>query len=102
MANISGLCGYGQRQPLLVISPWARKNYVDHSITDQSSVHRFIEDNWNLGRLGGASNDFKAGTINSMFDFSDKDDNGLWNREKADQHQRVLFLDPNTGEVAHF
>jgi phospholipase C len=63
---------------------------------------RFIEDNWNLGRLGGTSNDFKAGTINNMFDFSDKDDNGFWSREKAEQHSRVLFLNPSTGEPAHF
>jgi len=101
-ANISGLCGYGQRQPLLVISPWAKKNYMDHSITDQSSILRFIEDNWNLGRIGGASSDYKAGTLNNMFDFSDKDDNGQWSREKDEQHQRKLFLNPTTGEIAHF
>ncbi|MEJ2399358.1 MAG: alkaline phosphatase family protein, partial [Gammaproteobacteria bacterium] len=34
-------CGYGPRLPLLVISPWARRNYVDHSVTDQSSILRF-------------------------------------------------------------
>jgi phospholipase C len=101
-ANISGLCGYGQRQPLLVISPWAKKNYVDHSITDQSSILRFIEDNFDLGRIGGASNDYKAGTLNNMFDFGDKDDNGQWSREKDEQHQRTLFLNPTTGEPVHF
>jgi phospholipase C len=101
-ANISGLCGYGQRQPLLVISPWARKNYVDHSITDQSSILRFIEDNFELGRIGGTSNDFKAGTLDNMFDFGDKDDNGQWSREKAEQHERTLFLDPSTGEIVHY
>jgi phospholipase C len=101
-ANISGLCGYGQRQPLLLISPWAKKNYVDHSITDQSSILRFIEDNFQLGRVGGTSNDFKAGTLDNMFDFGDKDDNGQWSREKAEQHERTLFLDPSTGEVVHY
>jgi phospholipase C len=101
-ANISGLCGYGQRQPLMVISPWAKKNYVDHSITDQSSILRFIEDNWSLGRVGGASSDFKAGTINNMFDFSDKDEDGQWSQQKDEQHQRTLFLDPATGEPVHF
>ena len=85
-----------------MISPWARKNYVDHGITDQSSILRFIEDNWSLGRLGGASNDYKAGTLNNMFDFSDKDDNGQWSHEKEEQHQRTLFLDPSTGEPVHF
>jgi phospholipase C len=39
-------CGLGPRQPLLVVSPFARSNAVDHSLTDQSSVVRFIENNW--------------------------------------------------------
>ena len=43
---LQGRCGYGPRLPLLVISPYARQNYVDHSLTDQSSILRFIEDNW--------------------------------------------------------
>jgi len=91
-ANIGGLCGYGQRQPLLVISPWAKDNYVDHSITDQSSVIRFIEDNWLGGeRIGGASSDSKAGTINNMFDF----------KRKFPEIPRTLLLDPTTGEEIH-
>jgi len=101
-AGISGLCGYGQRQPLLVISPWAKKNYVDHGITDQSSILRFIEDNWSLGRVGGPSSDYKAGKLDNMFDFSDKDDNGSWSKQKDEEHQRTLFLDPSTGEPVHF
>ncbi len=51
--TVQGRCGYGPRQPLLVISPYAKDNYVDHSITDQSSILRFIEDNWDLGRIAG-------------------------------------------------
>jgi phospholipase C len=99
---VPGRCGYGQRQPLLVISPWAKDNYVDHSITDQSSILRFIEDNFDLGRIGGDSNDVKAGTLNNMFDFSDKDEDGSWSRHKDEQHSRTLFLNPSTGEIAHF
>ena len=49
--HAQGRCGYGPRLPLLVISPWARHNYVDHKLTDQTSILRFIEDNW----LGGAA-----------------------------------------------
>src|SRR6476661_6003629 len=37
-------CGPGPRQPLVVISPYAKKNYVDHTQTDQASILRFIED----------------------------------------------------------
>ena len=40
-AHAQGRCGYGPRLPLLVISPWARQNFVDHTITDQSSIIRF-------------------------------------------------------------
>ncbi len=41
-------CGYGPRLPFLVISPYAKQNNVDHTLTDQTSVLRFIEDNWGL------------------------------------------------------
>jgi phospholipase C len=44
-----GRCG--PRLPLLVVSPWAKHNFVDHTTTDQTSILRFIEDNWNLGHI---------------------------------------------------
>jgi phospholipase C len=69
--TFNGRCGYGPRQPLLVVSPWARQNFVDHTLTDQSSVLRFIEDNWHLGRLGQQSADAIAGSLLQMFDFND-------------------------------
>jgi len=66
-----GRCGYGVRTPLQVISPWAKHNYVDSTLTDQSSVLRFIEDNWLAGqRIGQGSFDSLAGSINGMFDFT--------------------------------
>ena len=83
----NGRCGYGPRLPLLIISPYARQNYIDHRVTDQASITRFIEDNWNLGRIGNGSADAIAGTLNGMFDFSDR----------ASNHK--LFLDPMTGQV---
>jgi phospholipase C len=82
-----GRCGYGPRLPLIVISPYAKHNYVDHRLTDQSSILRFIEDNWNLGRIGGGSFDKNAGTLNGFFDFS----------QPATNHK--LILDPSTGEA---
>ena len=83
----NGRCGYGPRLPLLVISPWARANYIDHRVTDQSSVTRFIEDNWGLGRIGNGSTDAIAGSLNGMFDFDD--------------HARAarVILDPSTGQI---
>jgi phospholipase C len=81
-----GRCGFGPRLPLLVVSRWAKSNYVDHTVTDQSSVLRFIEDNWDLGRIGDQSFDERAGSIMGMFDF----------RPGADR-ARKLYLDPSTG-----
>jgi phospholipase C len=80
-------CGYGPRQPLLVISPYARPNFVDHGVTDQSSVLRFIEDNWQLGRIGNQSTDTIAGSLLPMFDFSHNNGNS-----------KKLILDPTTGQ----
>jgi phospholipase C len=82
-----GRCGYGPRQPLLVISPWALENFVDHTATDQSSVLRFVEDNWLGGqRIGQGSFDAIASPINQMFNFDQPRD-----RDR-------LILDPSTGE----
>jgi phospholipase C len=68
-AAFQGRCGYGPRQPLLVISPYAKVNFVDHTVTDQASILRFIEDNWMLGRIGNGSADAYAGSLLNMFDF---------------------------------
>src|SRR5580704_15852165 len=86
-AHAQGRCGYGPRQPLLVISPWARHNFVDHSVTDQTSVIRFIEDNWLGGqRIGQGSFDGVANSIGSLFDFHQTVANDLY------------ILNENTGE----
>ncbi|MGA3186809.1 MAG: alkaline phosphatase family protein [Bryobacteraceae bacterium] len=67
---VQGRCGPGVRTPLLVISPWAKPNFVDHTLTIQSSILLFIEQNWSLPPIGGGSFDAIAGPINNMFDFS--------------------------------
>jgi phospholipase C len=81
-------CGVGPRQPLLVISPWAKTNYVDNTFTDQSSILRFIEDNWNLGRIGNESADSAAGTLDNAFNFN-----------QSFGHAPAVILDDTTGEV---
>ena len=81
-----GRCGYGPRLPLLLISPWARQNYVDHTVTDVSSVLRFIEDTFLDGRrIGGGSFDAIAGSLNGLFDFT------------RVPNVSPLVLDPRTG-----
>lgn len=81
----AGRCGYGPRLPLLIVSPFAKEDFVDHSLTDQTSILRFIEDNWKLGRIGDQSLDEKAGPLNQFFDF------------KRANPAPPLFLDPDTG-----
>jgi len=71
-------CGPSQRLPFLVISPYAKQNYIDHTKTSQASVVRFIETNWLGGKSvdDGAtvtgSFDKTAGSIGGLFDFSEK------------------------------
>ncbi len=85
-APVQGRCGYGPRLPLLVISPWANANYVDDTLTDQTSTLRFIEDNWlNSTRIAG-SFDAQAGVLTGMFNFG-----GVPN-------VTPYLLNPNTGE----
>ena len=54
--------------PLLVISPWAKRNYVSNTLTSQTSIIKFVEDNWGLGRIPG-SFDSITGSISDMFSF---------------------------------
>ncbi len=69
--HAQGRCGHGPRLPYLLISPYAKVNYVDHTLLDQTSTIRFIEDNWLSGeRIGNGSFDALAGSIDTMFDFS--------------------------------
>lgn len=79
-----GRLAYGMRVPFLVISPYAKTNYVDHSVIDQTSILRFIEDNWSLGRIGDQSFDAVAGSLKNMFNFSSP-------------RSSPLFLQPDTG-----
>jgi phospholipase C len=89
---VAGRCGYGPRLPLLVISPWARKNYVDSTVTDQSSITRFIEDIFLNGqRLGGGSSDASAGTLMNMFNFT--------TTGGVPTNPNVVLLNPTSGAV---
>jgi phospholipase C len=84
-------CGYGPRLPLVVISPYTRENYVSHNVTDQSSVVKFIEDNWLWGQsTGPGSFDRIAGSLDAR--------GGVLNFQ-CRPHFAPVILDPTTGEV---
>jgi phospholipase C len=105
LGGINDRCGPGPRLPLLVISPWAKQNYIDHNFTDQSSVIKFIEENWGIGPLGHsafeslsgltsngtqvAPGSSQSGDLMSMFDFHPKDG----------EVAPAVILNDQTGEV---
>ena len=89
-----GRCGYGPRLPLMVISPWAKANYVDHTLTSQTSIIRFVEDNWGLPRIDG-SFDSVTNSIAGMFDFGHP---GLGGGFGSAPNAGPFNLDPLTGQ----
>ncbi len=87
LGGYQGRCGYGPRLPFMVISPWARTNFVDHTLIDQTSVIHFVENNWMGGqRIGDGSYDALSGPITGMFNFS------------GNARAPKVFLNPGTGE----
>jgi phospholipase C len=88
--HVQGRCGFGPRIPFLLISPYAKQNFVDHAVNDQSSVLQFVENNWLGGeRIGGGSFDVLSGNLELLFDFT------------GTHTAPPLVLDPTMGTVVH-
>jgi phospholipase C len=94
LAGEQGRCGFGPRLPMLVISPFAKKNAVDHNLSDQASMINFIEYNWGLSGIPGsfdqalAAKDAGEGIpfdLAGMLEFAGKKDG-------------KLYLNPVTGQ----
>ena len=84
-------CGFGQRLPMIVISPWTRQNYVSGNLTNTVSITKFIEDNWLRGqRIGGGSFDGISGSLYAR--------GGLLNF-RTRPNFRPVILNPTTGQV---
>jgi phospholipase C len=49
-----GRCGLGPRLPMLVVSPYAKSDYVDHDLSNQASTINFVEYNWGLPGIAGS------------------------------------------------
>jgi phospholipase C len=86
----NGRCGYSQRLPMLVISPYAQANHVSSGLTDTTSVVSFIEDNWLGGERIPGSFDATSGSLDAP--------GGLLNFH-AKPHDTPLILNPKTGAV---
>jgi phospholipase C len=83
-------CGYSQRLPLVVISPYTRQNYVSSNLTNTASVVKFIEDNWLHGKSIPGSFDATSGSLDGhggVLDFNVR------------PHFTPLILNPATGAV---
>jgi phospholipase C len=90
VGTANGRCGYSQRLPMIVISPYTRDNYVSSNLTTTTSVVRFIEDNWLNGERIPGSFDATAGCLdapNGLLDFHVK------------PHLTPVILNPTTGAV---
>jgi len=62
--------GLGFRVPLLIISPYAKKGYIDHTLYEFSSMLRFAEDVLGLAQM--TERDRKANDLMGAFDFNQK------------------------------
>jgi phospholipase C len=90
IGTTDGRCGYSQRLPMIVISPYTRVNYVTSNLTDTTSVVRFIEDNWLGGERIPGSFDATSGSLyapGGLLDFHLK------------PHLTPVILNPTTGAV---
>ena len=92
LAGENGRCGYGPRLPLLVISPWAKRNYVSHTLTSQTSIIKFVEDNWFLPRIPG-SVDSVTGSLLDMFQLY-----SYHQRLSHPENGKPFILSPVTGQ----
>jgi phospholipase C len=59
--------GYGFRVPALLVSPYAKRGFIDNTQLDFTSILRFIENNWGLKPL--TARDAHANSIATGFDF---------------------------------
>ncbi|HEV8102862.1 MAG TPA: alkaline phosphatase family protein [Gaiellaceae bacterium] len=59
--------GYGFRVPALLVSPYAKRGFIDNTQLDFTSILRFIESNWGLKPL--TARDGHANSIATGFDF---------------------------------
>ena len=60
--------GPGTRVPAIVISPFAKKRFVDHTTYDTTSILKLIEERFDLQPLG--DRDARADGLSNAFDFA--------------------------------
>ena len=63
--------GLGFRVPFIAVAPFAKSGYIAGRQYEFGSIVRFVEDNWQLGRLG-TTDEHSASFANDFFDFTQK------------------------------
>jgi phospholipase C len=96
LADEQGRCGFGPRLPLLVISPYAKKNNVDHNLSDQASMINFVEYNWGLPGIPGSADQVLAANGKDAGEGIPFDLAGMF--EFEGKKNGKLFLNPTTGQ----
>jgi phospholipase C len=81
---------YGFRVPLIVVSPWARKDYVSHVVQDLTSLTAFVEHKWNLPAM--TFRDANAHPMTDYFKF------GHANFREPPRIHRMPGLEPGLAE----
>ena len=63
--------GLGIRVPCLIVSPYAKKNYVSHTLYEWGSILKFVEQVYGLPALGTAQDGYSDARANSIIDSFD-------------------------------
>ena len=53
---------------MIIVSPFARRGWIDHDVMDHTSIMKFIADNWGLPYL--TNREARAGNMTNAFDFT--------------------------------
>jgi len=61
---------YGMRVPAVIVSPWAKKDYISHVVHDHTSILKLVHTKWNLPAL--TARDANADNLLDSLDFSGK------------------------------
>lgn len=83
--NGATMIGPGPRLSFVLVAPYAKRNFVDSTHTDQASLVKFIKYNWGLGDtpMNPYSTEDRSGSLLSMFDFD----------QPADTRPILLYCD---------
>lgn len=66
----NGQIMYGFRVPSIIISPYAKSHFIDHTAYSYPSMLKFAEQTFSLSNLGGLDTDATIGDLSNSLDFT--------------------------------